>query len=183
MAFTFSAGRALAAGTLLAVSLAGCGSAVPKATSEPPISTKTAPTSDAPSPTSAATTTPPPVSAPAPTTSTTAPAAVPVLVTHDPSGSVTYDSRRPTTIDTSSDSTNIVDRLTWSSWSASGAVGHGQLAANNCQPNCAAGTTTEVPVTITLGGVADGHFTVMTETGKNLSNTYRYPSNWALGAH
>lgn len=106
----------------------------------------------------------------------------PVLVVENPSGSVSYDGQKPSTIDFSRDSTNIVDHLTWTSWGPSTALGHGELGLNNCQPNCATGTVTKVPATIRLSGLAGGHFTAMTEKAGSLFRTYSYPDNWALGA-
>jgi hypothetical protein len=43
--------------------------------------------------------------------------------------------------------------MTWSSWSAHVAFGHGILRQNNCTPNCAAGTFVNYRATVTLSKV------------------------------
>ena len=57
-----------------------------------------------------------------------------------------------------------LSKVTWSSWSASGAKGTGQLGVNNCQPDCASGTFGYTPATITLssphGGAGSSYFTL-----------------------
>jgi hypothetical protein len=48
------------------------------------------------------------------------------------------------------DASNILEKLKWSSWSQTKAVGSGKDAVNTCTPNCAAGHFTFHPVTATL---------------------------------
>jgi hypothetical protein len=48
------------------------------------------------------------------------------------------------------DASNILVKLTWSSWSRTKAVGSGKDAVNMCTPNCAAGHFTYHRVTATL---------------------------------
>lgn len=106
----------------------------------------------------------------------------PVLIVHDATGAVSYDGREPSMIAFSRDSSNIVEHLSWSSWGSGGAVGHGTLGLNTCEPNCAQGTVRQVPATVEMSGVVGGHFTVMTEKSGAILQHYRYPSDWASGA-
>lgn len=136
------------------------------------------------------TTAPPGTTAPSRSTSTTTAAAgttagsqEPVLLVRMSNGNVGYEGREPKTIDYSVDSSNIVDHIHWSSWGPQSAVGHGVWTEESCNPNCATGPVTDVPATITLGGVSAGHFTTMTEQAGKLDKAYRYPADWALGAN
>ena len=168
--------RVLALAGVLAVggaALAGCGGGSSGQRSAAGASSPTTATT-------APATTVPPTTVPA--TSPPSSGSGPFLIVRAFGGSVGYNGQRPTVIDFSSDSTNIVTHLTWSTWGPSTAVGTGQLGLNTCQPNCAQGTVTQVPVTIDLSGVVSGHFTAMTEKATGVSNSYSYPSNWPLGA-
>lgn len=191
--------RVLALAGVLAVggaALAGCGggssgrrsaasaSSPTTATTAPATTVAPSPTTTPPAPaTTVPATTVPPATAPATSpSSSSSSGGGPVLIVQAFGGSVGYDGQKPSVIDFSSDSTNIVTHLTWSTWGPSTAIGNGQLGLNNCQPNCAQGTVTQVPVTIDLSAVVSGHFTAMTEKATSLFRTYSYPSNWALGA-
>jgi serine/threonine protein kinase len=88
----------------------------------------------------------------------------------------------PSSISYSADGGDIVSDLTWASWTAAGATGHGISDIDSCNPNCAQGLKTEVPATITLSDPVNGHYTLMTETRNGITSTYKYPSVWALGA-
>jgi hypothetical protein len=74
---------------------------------------------------------------------------------------------KPTTIDISGDATNIPSNLVWSSWTDTSATATGTITIEGCVPDCASGSQTSEPVTITLGGVTNGasgpEFTTMTE--------------------
>jgi hypothetical protein len=48
------------------------------------------------------------------------------------------------------DGSAVVTHLTWSTWTASKATGHGTLELNNCTPNCAGGTFSPFAATVTL---------------------------------
>ena len=50
----------------------------------------------------------------------------------------------------SGDSTAILARMTWRTWSAGQAVGTGTYELDGCTPNCAAGPVYNVPVVVTL---------------------------------
>jgi serine/threonine protein kinase len=90
---------------------------------------------------------------------------------------------KPSEIDFSGDSGNIVSKIYWVSWTATGATGYGTLGIQSCIPNCAEGSVTYVPATITLSNPVDGRFIVMTEAWKNSSSTVHYPSSsWPLDA-
>ena len=167
----------------------GGGASSPTTVTTAPVPTVAPGSTVAPSSTLAPTTVAPTAAAPstavAPTTvpATTGPAAGgPVLIVGSFGGSVGYDGRRPSIIDFSSDSTNIVTHVVWSSWGPATAVGNGQLGLNNCQPNCAQGQVTQVPATVELSRVVGGHFTAMTERAASIFRSYSYPSDWALGA-
>lgn len=117
-----------------------------------------------------------------PTTVTPSTVAAPQLIVRSFDGTISYVGRRPATIGFSGDSTNIVSHLTWTSWGPTTAVGHGLLGLDNCKPNCASGTVTEVLTTIELSDVVSGHFTAMTEKSGSLDRSYSYPSTWASSA-
>lgn len=172
----------------------GTSASTTSTTAAPTSATTSAPTTAAPATTdhtaTPSTTTPPATTAPSRSTSTTTAAAgtaagsqEPVLLVRMSNGNVGYEGREPKTIDYSVDSSNIVDHIHWSSWGPQSAVGHGVWTEESCNPNCATGPVTNVPATITLGGVSAGHFTTMTEQAGKLDKAYRYPADWALGAN
>jgi hypothetical protein len=45
-----------------------------------------------------------------------------------------------------------VQDMAWTTWTSSGATGHGRLWLNLCQPDCAAGKVAYYPVQMTLSG-------------------------------
>jgi serine/threonine protein kinase len=112
-----------------------------------------------------------PVSTPA-----SSPAALPVLT----AGS--YTGMKPTEIAFSGDATNVVTKISWTSWTATGASGTGTSDIDSCNPNCAQAPPSLVPTTITLTDPVDGKFTKMIEARNGSSATYTYPSNWPEGA-
>jgi hypothetical protein len=48
------------------------------------------------------------------------------------------------------DVNSYIGHISWKSWGARSAHGHGTLETNNCQPNCATGSFAASPTTITL---------------------------------
>ncbi|MFZ0668650.1 MAG: hypothetical protein WAM97_23065 [Acidimicrobiales bacterium] len=90
-----------------------------------------------------------------------------------------YTGREPGSIGISGDAGNIIINLEWSSWSTTGAVGHGTSNYLTCVPNCAAGPAYPEPTTITLSDPVDGHFTKMVELKMGYTSTYTYPRLWA----
>ena len=90
----------------------------------------------------------------------------------------------PSTIDLSADGNGDLNGLTWSSWTADRAEGSGSFNVNNCQPNCAEGTTVDVTVSVALSAPTSGsspYFTAMTLTDiSGNTNTYAAGSNGSL---
>jgi len=112
--------------------------------------------------------------------STSSPAPEPVIFT---AGS--YSGTEPSTIDYSGDGGNIATNLQWSSWGSVTAIGYGRVGLNNCTPDCANGTVTYVPVTVTLSNPIQGDPTIwgsMTEQYSVYDASYSYPGTWPLGA-
>ena len=78
----------------------------------------------------------------------------------------------------SADAGNIASDLTWPIWTQTKAVGHGSRNELSCVPDCAQGTGTPFPVTITLTSPTDGRFTVILERtadGKGTSESFTAP--------
>ena len=86
-----------------------------------------------------------------------APAALPEL------HAGTYTGREPATIRFSGDAGNIAVGLVWSSWTSTEAAGSGTVNIQGCNPDCASGSETPEPVTITLSQPANGQFAAITE--------------------
>jgi serine/threonine protein kinase len=152
----------------------------PASPAQPATSAATAPTTPAASSTApsapggtAATS---PVSTPASTPAVAGPAQLPVLTV----GS--YTGTKPTEIAYSGDATNVVTKITWSSWTATGASGQGTSDIDSCNPNCAQAPPSLVPTTVTLSAPVNGRFTKMTETRNGFTSTYTYPDNWPESA-
>jgi hypothetical protein len=111
--------------------------------------------------------------------------ALPVLIAAEPNGQQTWTGREPTNTDFSADAGNIVTDITWSSWTATQAVGQGTWTYQNCVPDCASCSQTPYPATIALADPVNGVFTSMTETTTGpeaFTTTYSYPSNWVQNA-
>ena len=91
---------------------------------------------------------------------------------------------KPSMIDLSADGNGDLNGLTWSSWTAHSAEGSGSFNVNNCQPNCAQGTTVDVPVSVALSAPTSGsspYFTAMTLTDSSgNTNTYAAGSKGSL---
>jgi len=177
LAFLLAAG-----GTALGLALAGrpASHAASGGTTAPasPIQATTA-SSAATAPTSpAASTTPPgtpastPATTPASTPASTVPARLPVLTV----GS--YTGMKPTEIAYSGDSGNVVTKIQWSSWTATGATGQGTSDIDSCVPDCAQAPPSFVPATVTLSAPVNGRFTKMTETRNGSTSYWTYPSAW-----
>ena len=69
----------------------------------------------------------------------------------------------PNVVHISGDAGNIVDNMTWTSWNSEMAVGSGTWGYDDCIPDCAEGTVTDYPATITFSEPSFGRFTVLTE--------------------
>ena len=76
----------------------------------------------------------------------------------------------------------VLTKITWSSWSAAGARGTGQLAVNNCQPTCVGGKFVSTPTTITLSSPRTGsHGPYFTHLASSASMGPTH--SWPLGTH
>jgi len=119
-----------------------------------------------------------PAAAPAPIQA----AALPTVSTNSPIDGA--QAVEPSTIDLSVDGNGDLNGLTWSSWTAYRAEGSGSFNVNNCQPNCAQGTTVDVTVSVALSAPTSGsspYFTAMTLTDSSgNTNTYAAGSNGSL---
>jgi hypothetical protein len=93
-----------------------------------------------------------------------------------------YTGMKPAEIAYSGDATNVVTKITWSSWTATGASGQGTSDIDSCNPNCAQAPPSLVPTTVTLSAPVNGRFTKMTETRNGSTSTYTYPDNWPQSA-
>lgn len=90
----------------------------------------------------------------------------------------TWTGREPATLFFSADGGNVAGDLTWPVWDATHAIGHGIRYEQDCIPNCVSGKRTPYPVTITLTGVENGQFTVLTEEtadDQRTTQTFRSP--------
>jgi len=121
-----------------------------------PVTGPTTPPTSAPAtaPTTGPTT--PSSSAPASSAPATAPVTGPTANTtflaqgQDINGTVLHMPVCATGCVLSGDSTAILDKMTWTTWSGSEAVGTGIYELDGCNPNCAAGPMYHVPAVVTL---------------------------------
>lgn len=74
-----------------------------------------------------------------------------------------WSGRRPSTIYFSADAGNVATGLTWATWTASKAVGRGVRKELSCVPDCADGSATSYPVTITMTDPVHDRFTAILE--------------------
>jgi hypothetical protein len=99
-----------------------------------------------------------------------------------------YRGRRPVDIYISGDAGNIVTGLHWSNWTYRSANARGTSNIQNCVPDCASGTDTPVPTSITLEDPAsEGYFTKLVEHRNGTTEVFYYtpghlPDNWPGGA-
>jgi serine/threonine protein kinase len=103
-------------------------------------------------------------------------AALPVLTAG------TYTGIKPKEIDFSGDAGNIVTGITWSSWTATTAIGSGTSDIDSCVPSCAAAPTDLVTTVLMLSDPVNGRFTVIREMRNGTAEAFVYPNTWALGA-
>ncbi len=143
--------------------LAACGS--PRAGAPTTTSPRVPPTTAVPATTAAPATTAPP----APVTTAPAPATLTIAG---------WTGRAPVRIYFSADAGNVATGLTWSTWTATEAVGTGSREELGCVPDCAQGSATAYPVTITLSDPVGGSFTTLVEQtadGRGTSETFTAP--------
>lgn len=114
-------------------------------------------------------------SAPQPTvssTTTTTTAPLPQLTIAGWTG------REPVRIYFSGDAGNVATGLAWSNWGPTDAVGHGTRDELGCVPNCAEGSSSPYPATLTLSHPVNGVFTTILEQmadPKGTSETFTTP--------
>lgn len=95
-----------------------------------------------------------------------------------------YRGRRPVYIGISGDAGNIVTDLKWSNWDYRSASANGTSNIQNCIPDCASGTDTPVPTSITLEDPSsNGYFTKLVEHRDGATEVFYYtpghlPDNW-----
>jgi len=96
-----------------------------------------------------------------------------------PSGGSQYMAVKPRQISTSGDGSGYVDGLSWTGWGTPRATSTGSLHVDNCTPNCAQGTYTAYPATVTLAGLTDyqggvkAYSTIVVQSpSANLTYTY-----------
>jgi hypothetical protein len=137
--------------------------------------------SPTPSAHSTSTTTRPAPTTTVPSSRTTVPAATSTSAPNGPLPTLTIASwtgREAAGISFSGDAGDIATGLTWSTWGQTEAVGHGTRNELGCVPNCAQGTATPNPVTLTLTDPVDGSFTSILEQtadGRGTSQTFTSP--------
>lgn len=111
-------------------------------------------------------------------TLTLVPAPLPVFI----AGS--YRGRRPVDIDISGDAGDIVTNLQWTNWGYRSASASGTSNIQNCVPDCASGTDTPVPTSITFEDPSSkGYFTKLVEHRDGTTEVLYYtpgrlPDNW-----
>jgi hypothetical protein len=94
-----------------------------------------------------------------------------------------YDGTEPSAIQFSADGGDVVTGIRWSSWGSRTATGRGTVGWDNCTPNCAEGTTSYGPATVTLSAPdAHGEWTVVTETEHGRTTTFSLSGHWLQGA-
>ncbi|MFC9894131.1 hypothetical protein ACFVMC_10600 [Nocardia sp. NPDC127579] len=65
---------------------------------------------------------------------------------------------------TCADANMIIDRITWDSWTDTGATGRGVESRSVCHPDCGTAPRLSFPVAIELSAPLDGVFTTLTKT-------------------
>ena len=94
-----------------------------------------------------------------------------------------YNGTQPSAIQFSADGGDVVTGIRWSSWGSRTATGRGTVGWDNCTPNCAEGTTSYGPATVTLSAPdAHGEWTVVTETEHGRTITFTRSGHWVQGA-
>jgi hypothetical protein len=94
-----------------------------------------------------------------------------------------YDGTKPSAIQFSADGGDVVTGIRWSSWGSRTATGRGTVGWDDCAPNCAEGTTSYLPATVTLSAPdAHGEWTVITETEHGRTTTFSLSGHWVQGA-
>lgn len=97
-------------------------------------------------------------------------------------GAARYMEIRPGQITVSADGSGYVKSLAWSGWGNPQATATGTLEVDNCTPNCAQGTYTGYPATVTLAGLTpygtglEAYSTIVVQAPA-FNQTYTYTSD------
>jgi hypothetical protein len=83
----------------------------------------------------------------------------------------------PNVVAISGDAGDIVSDMVWSSWNNEGALGQGTWGYDDCNPDCASGTVTDYPATITFSRPSFGRFTVLTEV---TTGPHGFTDSWSM---
>lgn len=99
----------------------------------------------------------------------------------------TFTGIKPVAIYLSADGTGDIGHISWQSWTADKAVGTGTKYLNNCIPNCAQGTQSQVSATLVFSNPVGGFFTELVVTAAGQVTEYQASSAnpstyWPLGA-
>jgi hypothetical protein len=105
------------------------------------------------------------------TKTTAPPASGPILVIQVVYPPSTYGVIQPTGLASGPSQTGRIVNLTWSSWSESGAVGHGMVEGDDCLPNCAEGKISYSPEVLTLSDAVQGRYTRITVQANGQTNS------------
>jgi hypothetical protein len=102
----------------------------------------------------------------------------PAVGCNDPGASQIMEVR-PKTIAVSGDGSGFVTALVWSDWGSPRATATGTLKVDDCNPDCASGTYTSYPATVTLAGLKpygtdlEAYSTIVVQSpAANLTYTY-----------
>lgn len=82
-----------------------------------------------------------------------------------------WTGREPAVVYFSGDAGDIATGLTWRVWNQSEAIGHGTRDELGCVPNCAEGTATPYPVTLTLTRPVHNKFSMLVERTSDAKGT------------
>jgi hypothetical protein len=94
-----------------------------------------------------------------------------------------YSGRKPASIYISGDSGDAVEHIRWLSWTATSATGEGTMGWDNCDPNCAQGTTTQESTQLTLSDPVNGQFNDLRQVIDGTATFMTYKNaDWPVGA-
>lgn len=121
------------------------------------------------------------------------PAALPATPVTSPSASAAllpsvtfggYTGQKPTSIYLDVNTGAGIEDITWTSWTATTAIGEGLTASDDCTPDCATATGGQDPIELTLSDPVNGQFTRLREIGQATTVTMESDaSNWPVGGN
>ena len=116
-----------------------------------------------------------------PNTQTQLPTVDPPLASEHPTLQAgSYTGIAPEGVYFSRDDSNLTFALSWTTWNATEAVGHGWSYDQTCTQTCT--TINEIPATLTLSQPVNGHFTKIVETRNGRQQTFTFPTQWPVQA-